>query len=697
MNPYQNKNEYEILDSSQNNFNMSINHLQYPLKNSPYPQFSIDNCRRSNTATWVNNIGDAVSESISLVSTILGIFTEPNLWGVFSALIGLLDRMRGALGTPSIAALSICDLLEIIDERVNRSVLNDGIADFNGSLALFGNFLSALNSWRNNPNNSTADELRFRFRASDSEFDRSLTNGSLTHGGSLARQDAQILLLPSFAKAAYFHLFLLNEAITSGSNWGLEIRPTINYQEKLENSIRNYTNYCVHWYNQGLEEIRRRNNSGENWLVFHRFRRDMTLQVLDLVATFPNFDTNRYSTSMPITTQLSRVIYTDPIGCVSQSHLNSNWFGPVNGTNFTSLENEIPSPTLSQFLNSIDLVDQPLRWGVGTNGGNTWQGNTNSFNFSSSSTVFHESYGRRTGQNIIRGLNGRDVFRIDSRPISLDGHTFGVNRVEFHHTTSSQNSIYTGYLRTSGLNRPVVQNVRTFLPGENSDIPNREDYTHRLSRVANITGGLRHVAVREDQSSSLLLYGWTHKSLTRENMYNLNEIFQIPAVKTMNTPGIQVIAGPGSTGGDLLRLNLGARVTYNCRPARPLETPMVVHVRVRYASVGSSTIRIEFTDPSGSFNPQTLALPDTNSSLNNLQYQNFNMVTTNFARGTSIMQGNFSISIINMNGANLALDKIEIIPVRIGRNTSEQVKEFIDKLGCVAKFEKYSYSLSGSE
>lgn len=653
MNLYDNKNECEILEDLPNNTNI-LN--RYPLANNPYSStLNINSCQSSGVANWVNIIGDAAREAVSIGTTVISLLAAPSLTGMISLAFNLISRMGTGSTGRSISELSICDLLSIIDLRVNQVVLNDGIADFNGALAVYNLYLQALNSWNNNPNPATAEEVRTRFRISDSEFTRILTQGSLTHGGSLARQDAQLLLLPSFTNAAYLHLLLLRDACINGANWGLfGITPANNYQSRLLDLIERYTNYCTHWYNQGLTEIRQRGNSATVWLEFHRYRRDMTLMVLDIASSFSNFDITRYAIATDI--QLSRTIYTDPIGFVNRGSGNRlSWFAFQNQANFSALESEIPNPSFPQFLNNMLIFTGPLSLPASpnTHRARVWYGNQNNFNGSSS-----QISGEVT--NDIQSIVGLNVFRIDSEACNLNNTTYGVNRAEFYHDV--RRSVYQGYIRTSGLDNPVVQRIQTYFPGENSDIPTQNDYTHILSRPINITGGIRQVAT--NRRSSLVVYGWIHKSLSRQNRVAPNKITQVPAVKASTSSNCTVISGPGFTGGDLVRLHPNGQFVIQLQ----FPTPQANYrIRLRYASALGSSINIIFNAAHLS------TLPSTASSLDNLQYNDFGYFTVN---GTFIPSLGNSLTIVNTSSnSNLVIDKIEFIPENIFLNQSMENAE----------------------
>ncbi|AJS57594.1 insecticidal delta-endotoxin Cry8Ea1 family protein [Paenibacillus sp. IHBB 10380] len=657
MNVYDNKNGCEILGGSPNNTD-TLN--RYPLANNPYSStLNLNSCQSSGITQWVNRIGDAISEAVSIGTTIISLLAAPSLTGSISLAFGLIRRMGPGSNGSSISNLSICDLLSIIDLRVNQSVLNDGIADFNGAVAVYNLYLQALNGWNNNPNPTTAEELRTRFRIADSEFERILTRGSLTHGGSLARQDAQILLLPSFVNAAYLHLLILRDASRYGARWGLfSITPTINYPERLQDLIGRYTNYCIHWYNQGLNEIRQRGNTATVWLEFHRFRRDMTLMVLDIVSSMPYLDIIRYPFATDV--QLSRTIYTDPIGFVNRTTSNRlSWFDRRNEANFSALESEIPTALFHRFLNNIDIFTGPLALPVSpnTHRARVWYGNQNIF-----------ASGRQTSgevTNDIQNILGLDIFRIDSQACNLNNTTFGVNRAEFFHGASqgSRRSVYEGFIRTSGLDNPVVTNLQTFIPGENSTIPTPQDYTHILSNPINIRGGLRQLV--PNRRSSLVVYGWTHRSLSRHNMVTPNKITQVSAVKASTSSNCTVISGPGFTGGDLVRLHSNGQFVIQFQVPTPQTN---YRIRIRYASTFGCSINIIFNDGA-----HLSTLPSTASSLENLQYNNLSYFNVN---GTFKPSMGNSLTIVNTSSnSNLVIDKIEFIPENISENQSIEYAE----------------------
>ncbi|OTY81124.1 hypothetical protein BK751_30715, partial [Bacillus thuringiensis serovar galleriae] len=644
---------------------------KYPLANNPYSSaLNLNSCQNSSILNWINIIGDAAKEAVSIGTTIVSLITAPSLTGLISIVYDLIGKVLGGSSGQSISDLSICDLLSIIDLRVSQSVLNDGIADFNGSVLLYRNYLEALDSWNKNPNSASAEELRTRFRIADSEFDRILTRGSLTNGGSLARQNAQILLLPSFASAAFFHLLLLRDATRYGTNWGLyNATPFINYQSKLVELIELYTDYCVHWYNRGFNELRQRGTSATAWLEFHRYRREMTLMVLDIVASFSSLDITNY----PIETdfQLSRVIYTDPIGFVHRSSLRGeSWFSFVNRANFSDLENAIPNPRPSWFLNNMIISTGSLTLPVSpsTDRARVWYGSRDRISPANSQFITELISGQHT--TATQTILGRNIFRVDSQACNLNDTTYGVNRAVFYHDASegSQRSVYEGYIRTTGIDNPRVQNINTYLPGENSDIPTPEDYTHILSTTINLTGGLRQVA--SNRRSSLVMYGWTHKSLARNNTINPDRITQIPLTKvdTRGT-GVSYVNDPGFIGGALLQRtdhgSLGVlRVQF------PLHLRQQYRIRVRYAS--TTNIRLSVN---GSFGTISQNLPSTMRLGEDLRYGSFAIREFNTSIRPTASPDQIRLTIEpSFIRQEVYVDRIEFIPVNPTREAKEDLE-----------------------
>ncbi|WP_325097596.1 delta endotoxin C-terminal domain-containing protein [Bacillus thuringiensis] len=300
----------------------------------------------------------------------------------------------------------------------------------------------------------------------------------------------------------------------------------------------------------------------------------------------------------------------------------------------------------------------PLGFGINPSRTHSWQGNRN-VNISAPTDV------SGVISNRTQTIPARNIFRVNSRVYTLDWRLYGVYRAEFFQD-ASQNSQIRVFAENppTGAGAQSANNFR-FLPGENSDTPTPQDYTHLLSRVVNATVGL--TPATGNQRNSVLIFGWKHKSLTSENIYRINEITQVAAVNTRNNLGIRVISGPGFTGGDLVRMDSNGSVSYNFTPANQQALQSSVAIRLRYACQGEASLRITF----GNGSSQVIPLVSTTSSLNDLQYESFRFA--NVPNNVSFQTFGTSMTIQNISAnSNVVLDRVELfsnIPIPILEDT----------------------------
>ncbi|MEJ9127443.1 insecticidal delta-endotoxin Cry8Ea1 family protein [Bacillus cereus] len=647
MNPYQNENEIvNVVPSNINASNM------YPFTKNPNVKMF-----------------DEISPSSIGLGTLLGLFLDyksllgsPSITGG----IGFLQSIIGIIAGANVATVTIDDVQRLINQSLDTYTRQQAESRMNSITNDYNQYLLNLRDYingRTNRNNFV-QSLRMNEQRLRNELD-----------SFFSLRGRELLLLPNFVQVALLHLAILRDAVVHGGpdlerpfvsetaqTSFLTRPPSSSFQEALSTSIRIYSNYCTQEYHNGLTQMRNRGNSGRDWLNFHAYRRELTLSVLDFVSIFPFFDPILYhitrNFSLPINSQLSRVIYTNPAGFLNANG-REGWYAPRhnNTVTFSSIESNIPGPTTSRFLQNIDIFTNGLGVGANPNRTQSWQGNINS-NFNGT----RDHSGLTNGQP--RGISGQNIFRVISIVHTLDLRSFGVSGADFLHTTGQTFQYRVPQFPPSGIgvhHGPISQ----FLPGKRSNIPTANDYTHLLSRVANITAGLQPVV--QGQRNSVVIHGWTHRSLTRENIIVPNSITQIPAVKTSFYSNCTVVSGPGSTGGDLVKLNANGRFDIQVQ----LQTPQTNYrIRLRYAAVSTSSINITF---SGAAHPSTL--PSTTSSLNNLQYEHFGYLNV---VGTFIPSLGNMLSIINTSSnSNVVIDKIEFIPVGTFANHSlEATQEY---------------------
>ncbi|QPW51650.1 pesticidal crystal protein cry9Aa (plasmid) [Bacillus thuringiensis] len=650
MNTDQNRNEYELLDTLSNHDFISN---RYPFAKNPNAM------KNTNYKDWFNECQDiAPSSIVSTIGIMSNIFRQFRSFLEAHSLsigVGILRGIISAIGGRQVINRTINDVQRLINQALENEIRNQANQRFNSIQSNYNQYLSNKSNYINNPSPLN----RSLFVASLILNERDLRI-ALDVTFSLANRE--LLLLPSFTQIAMLHLTILRDAVIfSGpdliaptiseapGNSFLNRPPSNSYESALLTSIRMYSNYCVRHYNEGLIRMRNKGNSGRNWLDFNEYRLKMTFTILDFASLFSIFDTTKYPVSrnstLKVVAQLSRVIYTDPVGAVAVGG-HQGWFAP-NTVNFTSIENEIPAPTTSRHLSELTISSGPLGFSINPTRTHSWQGNRN-VNISAPTDV------SGVISNRTQTIPARNIFRVDSRVYTLDWRLYGVYRAEFFQNASqnSQRRVFAENPPT-GIGAQSANNFR-FLPGENSDTPTPQDYTHLLSRVVNATVGL--TPATGNQRNSVLIFGWTHKSLTSENIYRINEITQVAAVNTRSNSGIRVISGPGFTGGDLVRMDPNGSVSYNFTPANQQALQSNVAMRLRYACQGVASLRITF----GNGSSQVIPLVSTTSSINNLQYESFRFV--NVPNNVSFLAAGTSMTIQNIStNSNVVLDRVELL------------------------------------
>ncbi|MBT2576149.1 pesticidal crystal protein [Bacillus sp. ISL-8] len=685
MNSYQNKNEYEILDTSRNSSNMSNRYPRYPLANDP--QASMQN---TNYKDWLNmcdsnsqfvgdistysspeaalSVRDAVLTGINTAGTILsnlGVPLASQSFGIISRLIGILWP-----GPDPFAALIVL-VEELIDRRITDRVRDAALIELKGLKGIMELYQTRLKTWLDCKNTVGCNNEKNRevlvqqYRIVDNFFVQNMPKFSETN--------FEILLLPVYAQAANMHLMLLRDADYFSAEWQLgpdEIRD--NYI-RLQGLIRQYKDHCVTFYNQGLNQFNRSN--AQEWVRFNRFRTDMTLTVLDLAILFPNYDPRRYP--LAVKTELTREIYTDPVGYINNSELgggvNLPWYNP-NNTTFATMENSaIRPPSYTTWLNRIFVYTRNLGNMSGVR--NVWGGHALVENGNDGSEITHNFGNTNESITPIQYFDFRNVsvFSIDSLAhvwiLGSAGSNFidnmyGVSRVTFH--TSNVNNV-PGSLRYEVPN-DITYNSQTILselPGENVQRPNARDFSHRLSYIsyfnANRGSSLGNVY--------LLTYGWTHISMDRNNRLEPDKITQIDAVKGF---GDNLVI-PGPTGGNLVRLSDRGDRGYSLRVQAP-EISTSYRIRLRYACLATFGDAI-FVEHSGS--RHIVSFFDCSNApgrpSNTLLESDFRYIDVPGIFTPSI---NPEIRFISrsFDGPN-ALDKIEFIPLNTFANQSLEKRE----------------------
>lgn len=337
---------------------------------------------------------------------------------------------------------------------------------------------------------------------------------------------------------------------------------------RLQGLIRKYKDHCVTFYNRGLNQFNR--SSARDWIGFNRFRRDMTLAVLDLATLFPNYDPRRYL--LAVKTELTREIYTDLIG---NSTFSPWWNQTV--TSFSTIEdNVIRRPSLTTWLNSIRVFTSRLNPAISPAyilGGHELVENL------SNGIERRHTFGHTASLTPIQSLSFADVsvFRVNSlaRSDTQAHKNYGVSSAIFH--TSNINNV-PGSLRYEVANNNSSSPMVSEFPGMDEQRPNERDFSHRLNYISHIEA--RRHATGSQGNINLLMYGWTHTSMDRNNRLEPDKITQIDAVKGWG--GLSLMPGP--TGGNLVSLASNLHPYFIRVQAPQIQTNY--RIRLRYACLG---------------------------------------------------------------------------------------------------------------
>jgi len=148
-----------------------------------------------------------------------------------------------------------------------------------------------------------------------------IANGHFLHDLPRFQSEGyELLLLPLFAQFANLHLTLLRDGAQHGADWGWSQALVESVRRKLAATIAAYLEWAGKTYEAGLAEVDRTPGNSrhtEPFNTINRFRREMTLTVLDFSLMWPYFDVIRYPD--PVQVPVIREIYSDLCGTADDS------------------------------------------------------------------------------------------------------------------------------------------------------------------------------------------------------------------------------------------------------------------------------------------------------------------------------------------------------------------------------------------
>nr|WP_313507210.1 insecticidal delta-endotoxin Cry8Ea1 family protein [Brevibacillus laterosporus] len=657
-----NQNEYEIKDATPST-SVSSDSARYPFANEPtnalqnmnYKEYlrmseGHDAAYFSNPEAFVDT--KSIQAIINVIGKALGALGVPGA-GIIASFYSFIVGQLWPSNSVSLWEQIMEQVEELIDQKITEYARNKALTELKGLGDALDVYQESLEAWLENRNDTRARSVVSKqFIALELDFVGAIP--------SFAVSNQEVPLLAVYAQAANLHLLLLRDASIFGADWGFSSSEISTYYNRQVRLTSQYSDYCVKWYNTGLDKLKGTNSA--SWLKYHQFRREMTLMVLDVVALFPNYNTQTY----PIETraQLTRDVYTDPaaFNIVSDYGFCNPW-STHSGILFSEVENAvIRSPHLFDILSSIEI--NTARGGIALNNTayiNYWSGHSLKYHETNNPTIRAVNYGRITSEKNSLVLEDRDIFETISVVANLANvyqKAYGVPESYFNMTrrgTSSTSSYLYSKTHTTPYGCSDVYPSYSDIPIDRN-VPVAESYSHRLS----------HITFHSFSKNSNAIYGsfpvfvWTHVSADLTNTIYPDAITQLPMVKANALlSGTSVIKGPGSTGGDILRRTSVGRVgNFKVNVNGPLTQRYLV--RIRYAS----TTDLDFYVYRGGTTVSNYRFNKTMNKGASLTYDIFKFASFSTPFTFTKTQDELGISIQNFSsGEEVYIDRIEVIPV----------------------------------
>nr|ACF37208.1 delta-endotoxin [Bacillus thuringiensis] len=667
-----NQNEYEIIDMAPST-SVSNDSNRYPFASDPTNALQNMNYKEylrmsegydseySGSPEVLISERDAVKTAISLVGTILGKLGVPLVGPIVSLYSTLIDVLWP--GGKSQWEIFMEQVEALINQKIAEYARAKALAELEGLGNNYQLYLTALEEWQENPSSTRVlRDVRNRFEILDSLFTQYMPSFRVT--------GYEVPLLSVYAQAANLHLLLLKDASIFGEEWGFSTTAINNYYNRQMSLIAQYSDHCVQWYRTGLDRLK--GSNAKQWVEYNRFRREMTLSVLDIMTLFPMYDMRTYP--METKAQLTREVYTDPIGAIGAQ---GSWYDSA--PSFNTLESTfIRGKHLFDFITRLSIYTGRSSFSA-SNYLKKWIGHQISSQPIGGS-IQTQTYGTTSGSSVIAtqqiGFTGFDVYKTLSTAGVLFAYTskyYGVSKVVFD-AIYPDNKYKTTFTYNPGSEGIGAQekDSEVELPPETLDQPNYEAYSHRLNYVTFI------------RNPDVPVFSWTHRSAdrtaSRNNFIYATKISQIPINKASRTSGGAVWNFQEGlyNGGPVMKLSGSGSQVINLRVATDAKgASQRYRIRIRYASDRAGKFTISSRSPE---NPATysasIAYTNTMSTNASLTYSTFAYAESGpINLGISGSSRTFDISITKEAGAaNLYIDRIEFIPV----NTLFEAEEDLD-------------------
>ncbi|PGO64238.1 hypothetical protein CN980_25430 [Bacillus cereus] len=662
---YQNYNykEYEILGIGGRDYQP-----RYPLAQAPNAEL-----QQMSYKDWMNRCAGVESGELfdaDAVKTMLLIGTGIS-WAILgvafpplSVAVGILNVMISYLW-PSQATedqFSWKQMMSATEQLINQAInpiikskAIDALRDLHSSLRDYNQALCNLQTNLDSPDVERYKEVvRREFNDANDKAKSTIIN--------LESDGFQIQFLSSYAQAANIHLLLLKDVKQYGEIWGLTALEVEQYFDNPPSKPGNpgmiqlieiYTDYCINWYNRGLQQ----QAETYYWNGFNDFRRTMTIVVLDIVALWPTYNPINYP--KPVKAQLTRTVYTPTFG----QHIASS------KVLFDELElSLVTPPQLFTFLDAVTFYrrDDELT---------QYAGIMQTLRYTSSLSLFQTIQGQRTDLvDNIRIYSGvlDEVWKTASVVGELDNtSSMNIQTFSFYLLSNPENPVTIGHVYSSNTTAAtygfpcVATNISCI--GEPCTPCS---ISQPLESICNIPNKASHllVSVTANVQNHIRLssYGWNHLSADANNLLDAEKITQIPAVKGVRMlSNVSVVKGPGSTGGDLVKMSNGDGV-FSISITSPATNERVsgYAIRLRYASNADTNFQIFMATKGQPMIVSDQIIPSTSFD-NSLTYQAFDYYTlSEFELKTlpEVKQDTF-FDFFKRGAGDILIDKIEFIPI----------------------------------
>jgi len=193
---------------------------------------------------------------------------------------------------------------QLIDEKISDLVYQQVSEDLTGLNNNLSEYIWSLNS------GDTISYTEQKWNELDSDIMQQLPH--------FQSEGYELLLLPLFSQMANMHIAILRDGVLNGKNWNWG-EETINHvQERLTNTINDYSGYTMSTYNDYYNDLanktKQNQHKTEPFNTLNNFVRGMTGPVLDFVDVWPYYDCSVYPDMDSSIIPPPREIYSNAVG-----------------------------------------------------------------------------------------------------------------------------------------------------------------------------------------------------------------------------------------------------------------------------------------------------------------------------------------------------------------------------------------------